>query len=144
MIGLDLAGGRAVGAEPDYRGVRRGAEWYCGSAGGVVCADRWARDARPEQEAGLGLPAAASEGQAHPDCGGNDSSALGAVDAVREQKREQHVAIVGQDCIAEAVTEMRKERSPLIGSVSHQTNSYGPSLIHLGLAAAAGADGATV
>jgi ribose transport system substrate-binding protein len=50
----------------------------------------------------------------------NDSSALGA-------------AIVGQDCIAEAVTEMRRERSPLIGSVSHQTNSYGPSLIHLGL-----------
>ena len=64
----------------------------------------------------------------------NDSSALGAVDAVREQKREQHVAIVGQDCIAEAMTEMRKERSPLIGSVSHQTSSYGPSLIHLGLA----------
>jgi ABC-type sugar transport system substrate-binding protein len=28
-----------------------------------------------------------------------DSSALGAVDAVREQKRERHVAIVGQDCI---------------------------------------------
>jgi ribose transport system substrate-binding protein len=63
----------------------------------------------------------------------NDSSALGAVDAVREQKRERSVAIVGQDCIADAVTEMRKERSPLIGSVSHQTNSYGPSLIHLGL-----------
>jgi len=63
----------------------------------------------------------------------NDSSALGAVDAVREQKRERSVAIVGQDCIADAVTEMRRERSPLIGSVSHQTNSYGPSLIHLGL-----------
>src|SRR6201995_461148 len=41
----------------------------------------------------------------------NDSSALGAVDAVREHKRERHVAIVGQDCIAEAKTEMRKERS---------------------------------
>jgi ribose transport system substrate-binding protein len=62
-----------------------------------------------------------------------DSSALGAVDAVREQKRERHVAIVGQDCIAEAVAEMRREKSPLIASVSHQTNSYGPSLIHLGL-----------
>ncbi|MDQ2833892.1 MAG: substrate-binding domain-containing protein [Acidobacteriota bacterium] len=62
-----------------------------------------------------------------------DSSALGAVDAVREQKRDKHVVIVGQDCIAEAVQEMRRERSPMIGSVSHETSSYGPSLIHLGL-----------
>jgi ribose transport system substrate-binding protein len=63
-----------------------------------------------------------------------DTSALGAVDAVREQKRDKHVVIVGQDCIAEAILEMRQERSPLIGSVSHEANSYGPSLIHLGLA----------
>src|SRR5580692_11255266 len=62
-----------------------------------------------------------------------DSSALGAVDAVREQKRDRHVAVVGQDCIVEAMVEMRKDKSPLIGSVSHQTSSYGPSLIHLGL-----------
>jgi ribose transport system substrate-binding protein len=62
-----------------------------------------------------------------------DSSALGAVDAVREQKREKHVAIVGQDCIAEAIQEMRRDKSPMIGSVSHETGSYGPSLIHLGL-----------
>ncbi|WP_158944902.1 substrate-binding domain-containing protein [Granulicella sp. S190] len=62
-----------------------------------------------------------------------DSSALGAVDAVREQKREKHVAIVGQDCIAEAIQEMRRDKSPLIGSVSHEASSYGPSLIHLGL-----------
>src|SRR5216683_1844128 len=58
---------------------------------------------------------------------------LSAVDAVREQKRDKHVAIVGQDCIAEAIAEMRKDRSPLIGSVSHEASSYGPSLIHLGL-----------
>jgi ribose transport system substrate-binding protein len=63
----------------------------------------------------------------------NDSSALGAVDAVRELKRDRHVAIVGQDCIAEAKAEMRKERSPLIGSISHEASTYGPSLIHLGL-----------
>jgi len=62
-----------------------------------------------------------------------DSSALGAVDAVRELKREKHVAIVGQDCIAEAVEEMRNPKSPLIGSVSHEAGTYGPSLIHLGL-----------
>jgi ribose transport system substrate-binding protein len=62
-----------------------------------------------------------------------DSSALGAVDAVREHKRERHVAIVGQDCIAEAMDEMRRDKSPLIASVSHETSSYGPSLMHLGL-----------
>jgi ribose transport system substrate-binding protein len=62
-----------------------------------------------------------------------DSSALGAVDAVRALKRDKHVAIVGQDCIAEAVAEMRDKRSPLIGSVSHEAGSYGPSLIDLGL-----------
>jgi ribose transport system substrate-binding protein len=62
-----------------------------------------------------------------------DSSALGAVEAVRELKREKHVAIVGQDCIAEAMAEMKKDKSPLIGSVSHEAGSYGPSLIHLGL-----------
>jgi ribose transport system substrate-binding protein len=53
---------------------------------------------------------------------------------VRELKREAHVAIVGQDCIPEALEEIRSERSALIGSVSHETGSYGPSLIHLGLA----------
>lgn len=63
-----------------------------------------------------------------------DSSALGAVDAVRELKREKHVAIVGQDCIVEAVEEMGKGNSPMIGSVSHEAGSYGPNLIHLGLA----------
>lgn len=62
-----------------------------------------------------------------------DSSAMGAVDAVRELKREKHVAIVGQDCIAEAMQEMRNKKSPLIGSVSHEASSYGPTLIHLGL-----------
>ncbi len=64
----------------------------------------------------------------------NDTSALGVVDAAREAKRERHVAIVGQDCIEEALVEMNRAGSPLIGSVSHETSSYGPSLIHLGLA----------
>lgn len=63
-----------------------------------------------------------------------DSSALGAVDAVVEKRREKHVAIVGQDCIAEAIAEMRRKGSPLIGSVSHEAGQYGPNLIHLGLA----------
>ena len=62
-----------------------------------------------------------------------DSSALGAVDALRELRRDKHAVIVGQDCISDAVLEMKKEKSPLIGSVSHETSSYGPSLINLGL-----------
>jgi ribose transport system substrate-binding protein len=63
-----------------------------------------------------------------------DTSALGALDAVRESKRDKHVAIVGQDAIPEALDEIRSGKSPLIGSVSHETSSYGPSLLHLGLA----------
>jgi ribose transport system substrate-binding protein len=63
-----------------------------------------------------------------------DTSALGALDAVKAQKREKDVAIVGQDALAEAVEEIRKARSSLIGSVSHEVSSYGPSLIDLGLA----------
>ncbi len=62
-----------------------------------------------------------------------DTSALGALDAVREASREKHVAIVGQDAIPEALTEIRSGTSPLIGSVSHETSQYGPSLLHLGL-----------
>ena len=62
-----------------------------------------------------------------------DTSALGALDAVREQKREKHVAIVGQDCIPEALAEIWTGNSPLIASVSHETGQYGPGLLHLGL-----------
>jgi ribose transport system substrate-binding protein len=63
----------------------------------------------------------------------NDSSALGAIDAARDLKRERHIAVVGQDCIHEAIQEMRRRSSPLIGSVSHETNAYGPALMNLGL-----------
>jgi len=67
-----------------------------------------------------------------------DTSALGAVQAVRELKREKYVAIVGQDCIPEALKEISSTDSPLIGSVSHEAQSYGPRLIHLGLALLSG------
>lgn len=63
-----------------------------------------------------------------------DTSALGALQAVRETKREADVAIVGHDCIPEALDEMSVPGSPLIGSVSHEAGSYGPQLIQLGLA----------
>lgn len=63
-----------------------------------------------------------------------DTSALGALDAVRKERREKHVAIVGQDCIAESILQMRRPHSALIGSVSHEAGSYGESLIRLGFA----------
>jgi ribose transport system substrate-binding protein len=63
----------------------------------------------------------------------SDSSALGAVQAVRELKRQRHVAIASQDCVAEALAEMEKANSPLIGSISHEAHTYGPRLIQIGL-----------
>ena len=62
-----------------------------------------------------------------------DTSALGALQAVRELNRTKHVAIVGQDCIPEVIEEMRVPGSPIIGSVSHEVNDYGPRLIEIGL-----------
>jgi ribose transport system substrate-binding protein len=67
-----------------------------------------------------------------------DTSALGAVRAIRELKWEKYAAIVGQDCIPEALDEMCLAGSPLIASVSHQAHTYGPRLIHLGLAILSG------
>ena len=63
-----------------------------------------------------------------------DTSALGAIDAARAKKRSRHIAVVGQDCIREALEEMKKASSPLIASVSHETGTYGPGVMHLGLA----------
>ena len=62
-----------------------------------------------------------------------DSSALGVLDAARELGREGDIAVVGQDCIPEAMEEMRSGQSALIGSVSHEADTYGPRLIQLGI-----------
>ena len=62
-----------------------------------------------------------------------DSSALGVLDTVRKYHQEQNFAIVGQDCIPEAIEEMNSGSSALIGSISHRTETYGPRLIHLGI-----------
>lgn len=63
-----------------------------------------------------------------------DTSALGVLDAVREAGQEENFAIVGQDCIPEVLEEMRKGTSAIIGSVSHEPETYGPRLIQLGIA----------
>ena len=67
-----------------------------------------------------------------------DTSALGAVQAARELKRENSIAVVGQDCIDEALEEMATVGSSLIGSVSHESHTYGQRLIHLGLSVLGG------
>jgi ribose transport system substrate-binding protein len=64
----------------------------------------------------------------------NDTSALGAIKAIRELKREKQVVVVGQDCLPEMIAEMSVPGSPAIGSVSHEVHQYGPRLIELGLA----------
>ncbi len=63
-----------------------------------------------------------------------DSSALGVIDAARELGCEQDFAIAGQDCIPEALEELRSGKSALIGSISHEVETYGPRLIQLGIA----------
>jgi ribose transport system substrate-binding protein len=62
-----------------------------------------------------------------------DSSALGVLDAARQAGREDDFAIVGQDCIPDAMDEMRTGKSALIGSISHEVETYGPRLIQLGI-----------
>jgi ribose transport system substrate-binding protein len=63
-----------------------------------------------------------------------DSSALGVLDAAREAGCEEDFAIVGQDCIPEVVEEMRTGKSAIVGSISHESETYGPRLIQLGIA----------
>ena len=64
----------------------------------------------------------------------NDTSAMGAIAAIVELGREKHVAVVGQDCLPEMMSEMKRPGSPAIGSISHEVAQYGPRLIELGLA----------
>jgi ribose transport system substrate-binding protein len=64
----------------------------------------------------------------------NDTSAMGAVAAVRELGREKNVAIAGQDAVEEMLLEMQKPNSPAIATISHEVALYGPRLIELGLA----------
>ncbi|MGD0348361.1 MAG: substrate-binding domain-containing protein [Terracidiphilus sp.] len=63
-----------------------------------------------------------------------DSSALGVLDAVREAGQEDNFGIVGQDCIPEVMEEMKRGGSAMVGSISHEPETYGPRLIQLGIA----------
>ena len=63
-----------------------------------------------------------------------DSSALGVLDAIRAAGCEDDFAIAGQDCIPEVIEEMHLGKSAIIGSISHEAETYGPRLIQLGIA----------
>jgi ribose transport system substrate-binding protein len=63
----------------------------------------------------------------------NDTSALGAVDAARQLKRQRHLLVVGQDAIEEMLAEMRRPATPVVATVSHNAEQYGKRLVHLGL-----------
>jgi ribose transport system substrate-binding protein len=64
----------------------------------------------------------------------NDTVALGAVQAIRELQRQKQVMVAGHDAIPEALEELAKKDSPLVGTVYTAADRYGPQLIELGLA----------
>ena len=68
----------------------------------------------------------------------NDVNALGAIDAARDLRCERSLLVVGHDCIPEAMEEMKKKNSPMVGSISHEVATYGPRLLQLGLAVVKG------
>ena len=64
----------------------------------------------------------------------NDTSAMGAIAAIRELKREKSVAVVGQDCLDEMLVEMQRPGTPAIASIFHEVGLYGTRLFDIGLA----------
>ena len=89
---------------------------------------------KPSQLAVAGFLASQPKGQHILVAAATDTSALGVLDAVREAGREEDFAIAGQDCITEVMNEMRSGKSAIVGSISHETETYGPRLIQLGIA----------
>lgn len=61
----------------------------------------------------------------------NDPSALGALEAFREAGRLQHCAIVGQNASSDALHEMSRPNTRLVGSVGYFPEKYGEQLIAL-------------
>jgi ribose transport system substrate-binding protein len=88
----------------------------------------------PSQSAVAGLLHSHRKGEHILVATATDSSALGVLDAARQLDREADLAIVGQDCIPEVMDEMRSGKSAIIGSISHEVETYGPRLIQLGIA----------
>ena len=70
--------------------------------------------------------------------GFNDMSAVGAIRAVREAKRENDVASVGQNAAREGQMEIRRKHSRMIASIAYFPEKYGSNLVRLALDLAAG------
>jgi len=68
----------------------------------------------------------------------NDPCALGALQAFRDAKREEHCAIVGHNASPEAHSELANKNSRLIGSVGYFPEHYGEGVIPLALDLLAG------
>ena len=63
----------------------------------------------------------------------NDPSALGALQAFRDSRRESHCAVMGQNASSDAVKEMRSATTRLIGSVGYFPEKYGEQVVRLAL-----------
>ncbi len=68
----------------------------------------------------------------------NDTSALGALRAFEECGCTSYCAVMGQNAIPEALDEMRRPDSRLIGSIAYFPERYGLELIPLAIGLAAG------
>ncbi len=65
---------------------------------------------------------------------GNDRMALGAIRAFQECGRDPLCAVMGQNATIEARHELRRPRSPLIGSVAYFPERYGDEILRLATA----------
>lgn len=61
----------------------------------------------------------------------NDPSALGAIRAIEEAGRAELFAVMSQNATLEARTELRRRRTPLVGSVAYFPEQYGEQIIRL-------------
>ncbi len=61
----------------------------------------------------------------------NDPSALGAIRAFEEAGRTESCAVMGQNASLEARNELRRRRTPLVGSVAYFPEHYGEAIIRL-------------
>lgn len=61
----------------------------------------------------------------------NDPSALGAIRAIEEAGRAELCAVMSQNATLEARSELRRRRTPLVGSVAYFPEHYGEQIIRL-------------
>ena len=138
VLGVGFCRGRQLRPEPHHRRIRRNSRAPDRNSRRPLPADRRPRHARAQPTGGRRVPAEPSpRASISWSPRATDSSALGVLDAARAAGREEDFAIVGQDCIPEVIAEMRSGKSAIIGSISHEAETYGPRLIQIGICAPA-------